>query len=208
MTPPDQQATQPADDPSNGYEAIAHLFASGAVRGSPIGVAAVRRWAATLPHGSDVLDIGCGTGFPISQTLIDCGHHVYGVDASPTMIAAFRQRFPEAPAECASVESSQFFHRQFDGIVAWGLMFLLEPETQRALIPQVARALKPGGRLLFTSPKEVGEWLDNMTRRPSYSLGYDAYRRMIVGAGLEIVGEDLDEGRNYYYLSRATSSDG
>jgi SAM-dependent methyltransferase len=208
VTRPEQQETPLADDPSNGYEAIAHLFASGAVRGSPIGVAAVRRWAVALPHGSDVLDIGCGTGAPVSRTLIECGHHVYGVDASPTMIAAFRQRFPEAPAECAPVESSHFFDRQFDAIVAWGLLFLLQPETQEALIPKVARALKPSGRLLFTAPREVGEWVDIMTHRPSYSLGYATYCKLMADAGLELVGEDLDEGSNYYYLARATSSDG
>lgn len=201
MTHPDQQETPRADDPSNGYEAIAHLFASGAVRGSPIGVTAVRRWALTLPHGSEVLDIGCGTGDPVARTLIECGHRVYGVDASPTMIAAFRERFPTAPAECASVEMSRFFDRQFDAVIAWGLLFLLKPETQQALIPKVARALKPGGGLLFTAPREVGEWVDIMTHRPSYSLGYTAYRKLMADADLELVGEDLDEGGNYYYLA-------
>jgi cyclopropane fatty-acyl-phospholipid synthase-like methyltransferase len=204
----DQQDTHPSDDPSNGYEAVAHLFASGAVRGSPIGVAAVRRWAATLPRGADVLDLGCGTGAPISQTIIALGHRIYGVDASPTMISAFQRRFPDAPAECAPVESSRFFDRPFDAIVAWGLFFLLAPETQAALIPKVARALKPGGRLLFTAPREEGQWIDNMTNRSSYSLGYAAYRKRLADAGLELVGEDLDEGENYYYLARATSSDG
>lgn len=36
---------------------------------------------------------------PISQTLVDEGIAVAGVDASATLISTFRARFPDAPAE-------------------------------------------------------------------------------------------------------------
>jgi 2-polyprenyl-3-methyl-5-hydroxy-6-metoxy-1,4-benzoquinol methylase len=52
------------------------------------------------PQGAIVLDLGCGSGVPISQAIADEGLTVYGVDASPSMIAAFRAWFPEAAAEC------------------------------------------------------------------------------------------------------------
>jgi SAM-dependent methyltransferase len=42
-----------------------------------------------LPAGATVLDLGRGTGVPISQVLIEHGFNVYGVDASASMIAAF-----------------------------------------------------------------------------------------------------------------------
>ena len=88
-------------------------------------------WSQTLPSGARVLDLGCGTGSPISQALIERGFNVYGVDASPMMVAAFRARFPGVPVECAAVEDSDFFSRTFDGVVAWGLFFLLDVEVQR-----------------------------------------------------------------------------
>jgi cyclopropane fatty-acyl-phospholipid synthase-like methyltransferase len=198
--------TVPADR-SNGYEAVAGEFISRRA-GSSVGVATVREWAKTLPPGSAVLDLGCGHGVPISQALVDEGFTVYGVDASPSMIAAFRARFPHAPAECSAVEDSQFFGRTFRGVVAWGLMFLLAADAQAKLIHKVSAALKPGGRFLFTSPHQMCEWSDNLTRQNSISLGSDAYRQIMEAAGLRLVDEAEDEGRNHYYFVRKPDTGG
>lgn len=188
-------------DGSNGYEAVAGEFVS---RRSAIGAATVREWAASLPRGGAVLDLGCGHGVPISQALIEDGFAVHGIDASPTLIAGFQARFPHAPAECNTVENSPFFGRRFDGVVAWGLMFLLSPDTQAALIRKVSRTLTPGGRFLFTSPREACEWSDNLTGRASVSLGSHAYQRLVEIEGLTLVGEGRDEGGNDYYFVAKT----
>jgi 2-polyprenyl-3-methyl-5-hydroxy-6-metoxy-1,4-benzoquinol methylase len=176
--------------------------------GSSVGVATVREWAKPLPPGTAVLDLGCGHGLPISQALVDEGFTVYGVDASPSMIAAFRARFPHARAECSAVEDSQFFGRTFDGVVAWGLIFLLAADAQAKLIHKVSTALKPGGRFLFTSPHQVCQWPDNLTRQNSVSLGSDAYRQTLEAAGLILVYEAEDEGQNHYYFVRKRDSSG
>ena len=138
---------------SNGYEALAAEFM--ARRSRSIGSASVREWARTLTPGGSILDLGCGHGVPISQALIDEGFAVYGVDASPTLIAAFRERFPGTEAVCESIEDSEFFGRTFDGVVAWGLMFLLPPATQSMLVRKASRALNARGTFLFTSPQEA-----------------------------------------------------
>lgn len=146
-----------------------------------------------------MLDLGCGSGFPIAQALIGEGLHVHGIDASPSMVAAFRQRFPKAPVACEAAETSDFFETSFEGIVAIGLIFLLEPEAQRVVIRRVASALKPQGRFLFTAPRQLHAWQDVTTGRPSVSLGADAYRRVLTDAGLEVTDEYVDEGGNHYY---------
>jgi 2-polyprenyl-3-methyl-5-hydroxy-6-metoxy-1,4-benzoquinol methylase len=156
-------------DKSNGYEEAAEVFMLS--RNPRIGAAIVREWSQTLPPGSLVLDLGCGHGVPISQALIEEGFKVYGVDASAKLIAAFRKRFPTAQAECSAVVNSEFFRHKFDGVVAWGLMFLLPANVQGAVIHKVAGALNPGGKLLFTSPKEPVVWRDALTGRESISLG-------------------------------------
>jgi len=61
-----------------------------------------------------------------------------GADASPTLTAKFRERFPTAVVECGPIENSAFFHRTFDAIVSWGLLFLLPPAEQLNLIATVA----------------------------------------------------------------------
>jgi 2-polyprenyl-3-methyl-5-hydroxy-6-metoxy-1,4-benzoquinol methylase len=163
-------------------------------------VATVREWSQTLPLGSSVLDLGCAHGVPISQALIEVGFNVYGVDASAKLIAAFCKRFPQAHAQCSAVEDSEFFRRPFGGVVAWGLMFLLPADVQCAVIRKVARALNPGGKFLFTSPKEIVTWLDALTGRESISLGAESYQRILSAEGLVLVGEKADEGNNHYYL--------
>jgi SAM-dependent methyltransferase len=137
----------------------------------------------------------------ISQVLVDEGFEVYGVDASNRMIEAFRTRLPNAQAECAAVEDSEFFGRTFDGVFAWGLMFLLSADVQVAVIPRIARALKPGGKLLFTAPSHVCAWQDALTGRESVSLGDDRYRQLLKSEGLVLDGGASDEGGNHYYFA-------
>jgi len=188
-------------DRSNGYESVAREFLAG--RGGPrsagIGANAVRNWARTLPPGAAVVDIGCGSGLPITQVLVAEGLNVYGIDAAPTFVQAFRRNFPNTPVACEAVEESTFFERTFDAVLAWGLMFLLTPEDQRRLLTRIAGILTPGGRLLFTSCAEPVVWNDAMTGLESRSLGAEEYRRLLGAAGLSVTAEYEDEGQNHYF---------
>lgn len=185
-------------DQSNGYETIFKNFMSVRSR-SNIGVATVRDWTASLSPSGAVLDVGCGHGVPISESPIDQGFTVYGIDALPNMIAAFRFIFTNTLTECCAIEDSQFFERRFDGVIAWGLMFLLAPDVQANLIHKIALALRPGGRFLFTAPRQACGWPDNLTMQKSVSLGSDAYRKIIDSEGLTLVGETEDERQNHCY---------
>lgn len=188
-------------DRSNGYESVAAEFLSG--RGQPgtkgIGASTVRAWAHSLTPGAAVLDLGCGPGSPMTQVLIEAGLGVHAIDAAPTLVAAFRRRFPDTPVACEAVEESAFFGRAFDAVLAWGLIFLLPSDNQRALIAKVAAALVPGGRFLFTSPPEAIAWKDAMTGLESRSLGATEYRRLLSASGLTVTDEYEDVGENHYY---------
>jgi len=192
------------EDGSNGYEAVAHIYIAGrgtrARVGDSIGAAVVKTWAAAFPPGATVLDLGAGPGEPSTRILQEAGLTTYAVEASPTMVAAFRARFPGVPIEQNTVEASAFFHRTFHGVLAWGLMFLLDPAAQALVIEKVARVLEPQGRFLFTAPRQPVEWLDGMTDRPSQSLGAHTYERLLREAGLTWVADAQDEGENYYYF--------
>jgi SAM-dependent methyltransferase len=149
-----------------------------------------------------VLDLGCGTGIPIALALVAEGLKVYGVDASPAMVTAFRKNLPGVPVACEPAEVSSFFGRSFDGILAWGLIFLLPADSQVTLIRRAAGALRAGGSLLFTAPEPTCSWRDVLTGRTSVSLGGSAYRAHLAAAGLSVVAEYRDEGDNYYFESR------
>jgi len=185
------------DDPANGYDACAEAFMR--ARNPGIGALVMLEWAATLPAGAAVLDVGCGSGVPGCQLLLNARCAVYALDASPRMVTEFRRRFPRVPVECAALEESSFFGRTFAGVVAIGVIFLLPPEEQPRAIARLTQALEPGGKLLFTAPREACTWRDVLTGRESVSLGQAAYEHALRSAGLTLESERYDEGCNYYY---------
>ncbi|WP_246202407.1 class I SAM-dependent methyltransferase [Spirosoma agri] len=184
-------------DKSNGYEDFAASFIS--TRQQAIGASSVRRWAKTLSPKATVLDLGCGTGIPVSKILMDEGMLVYGIDASPTLVQTFHHNFPNTPVTCEAVEDSLFFARQFDAIIAWGLLFLLPMDAQILVLRKAADALSTGGKLLFTAPSQAATWRDMMTSRTSTSLGTQAYKDLLAVWGLRLLEEFDDEGENHYY---------
>jgi len=188
-------------DPSNGYERIAAEFLAGRGRApsTGIGARAVREWASALPHGATVIDVGCGSGIPITRELVNQGFNVYAIDASPSMVSAFRRNFPKTPVACESVQDSLFFIRRFDAVLSWGLMFLLQPEQQHHLIQRFSDILVPGGRLLFTSESKPVVWNDAMTGLESRSLGAEEYTKLLSAVGLSVIREYEDEGENHYF---------
>ncbi len=186
------------EDTSNGYEAVADAFVAARSR-STTGLAIIRQWTASLPAGGSVIDIGCGSGEPVTAALINAGLTVSALDASPALVAAFRRRFPDVEVACEPAERSRFFGRRFDGAVAIGLIFLLPDTAQRDLIGRVAGALRPDGRFLFTAPRQACAWDDVLTGRQSSSLGAEEYGRLLDEAGLDVIAEHVDEGENHYF---------
>lgn len=189
-------------DQSKGYEAVSEEFL--ARRGSRrcttgIGVKEVRKWAGTLARGSSVVDLGCGPGFPITVVLVDEGLRVFGVDAAPSLVAAFERNLPGTPIICEAIQESRLFDRTFDAVLAWGLMFLLQAEDQHRLIQRFAEILVPGGRLLFTAAAKSGVWNDAMTGLESLSLGAEQYRNLLGAVGISVAEEYEDEGENHYF---------
>jgi ArsR family transcriptional regulator len=94
-------------------------------------------------------DLGCGTG-ETSATLAPFVKHVIAVDASAQMLQAARKRlqpFDNVELRRGDLESLPIDDGRLDAAT---LMLVLHyvPEPERAL-SEVARVLKPGGRLIF-----------------------------------------------------------
>ncbi|HTH28317.1 MAG TPA: class I SAM-dependent methyltransferase [Sphingobium sp.] len=184
-------------DHSAGWDAVADQFM--AIR-SDIGTALVRSWARDcLPPSAAILDIGCGSGVPIAQALASDGFTVWGVDASPSLISAYRCHLPDMPAACEPAQDSSFFDRTFVGAVSIGLLFLLSASDQRKLLANVARVLEPDGQFLFSAPREECSWKDTLTGRISISLGAEGYAEHLASLGLTLTQCYSDEGGNNYY---------
>lgn len=184
------------DDSS--WEAIAPWFIKYSSQ-STVGVETINAWADTLPSKASILDIGSGPGSPRSAVLANRGFTLYAVEASPTLANAYQKYFPHAHVVCELVEDSHFFDRIFDGVLAWGLMFLLPADAQQVLICKIAEVLKSNGKFLFTAPAQACTWKDLSTGLQSLSLGTSAYKAALTGAGLKLHADYKDERENHYY---------
>jgi trans-aconitate methyltransferase len=93
--------------------------------------------------GEFILDLGCGDG-QLTQRLASTGVHVLGVDASADMVAAARERGIEA--EQANAELLPFHDATFDAVFSNAALHWVR--DQDAMLTQVHRVLKPGGRFV------------------------------------------------------------
>jgi SAM-dependent methyltransferase len=166
---------------------------------SLIGAHVVARWARELPVGTDVIEIACGGGYPVTRVLVDSGVDLWAIDASPTLLERFRLRFPNVPTQCSLALECDYFGKKFGAAVSIGLLFLLEESEQVAFLRRVSEILVPGGRFLFTAPIEIGTWRDTGTGHECRSLGRARYVQTLENAGFCVIGTHVDEGKNNHY---------
>ena len=99
---------------------------------------------AGVDTGMDVLDVACGTGVLFPDYLKRGVKSVTGIDISPEMAKIAASKFPEVHVVCGDVETYAF-DRQFDAVMIYNAVpHFPDPEN---LIKQMAKLLKPGGRL-------------------------------------------------------------
>ena len=100
-------------------------------------------------RGRRVLDLGCGTG-RLSQALAEQElARVWGVDASPEMLAVAREQVPQSVGlKQGKAEDLPFRDGWFDRVVMWLVAHLVD---RPAAFAEVARVLVPAGRLAVVS---------------------------------------------------------
>lgn len=106
--------------------------------------------------GERILDIGCGCG-QTSLELAEAGASVLGVDVSEPMLAVARQRAAgrDVAFEAADAQEFPFPPASFDAAFSrFGVMFFGDPP---AAFANIARALKPGGRMAFVCWRPIAE---------------------------------------------------
>jgi SAM-dependent methyltransferase len=100
----------------------------------------VLEWLAARP-GERILDLGCGDG-QLTLRVAAAGAEVTGVDASPQMAAAARARGVDVVE--GNAELLPFADRAFDAVFSNAVLHWVRDHD--AMLAQVRRVLKPGGR--------------------------------------------------------------
>ena len=171
------------------------------VRSPDIGVADIRSCLKDVNPNPDVLDLGCGNGFPIALRIFPHAKRYTGVDSSAAMIAEFAENVPGAEAVHASMQDYLAEPDAFDFIFAFGSLFHLQPDDQIKTIAMVARALRPGGMFVFTSGENAGEAVGHVAgvEIPHWSLGERGYADALQPCGLQYLGMHRGEGDSIHF---------
>ena len=167
----------------------------------------IERFAALLPAGGAILDIGCGSGQPIARYLVEQGFDVVGVDSSPTLIARCRARFPGQEWIHADMRTLAL-DRTFQGLIAWDSFFHLPHAQQRAMFPVFQAHAAPGALLLLTTGPAHGEAIGSYQGEPLYhaSLSGAEYRELLHAHGFGVIAqatEDASCGGHTVWLAQS-----
>lgn len=148
----------------------------------------LRELSRRLPPGGSVLDLGCGSGFPIANYFAERHYDVTGIDASAPLIDICRSRMPDQTWIVGDFRKLAL-QETFNGIIAWHSFFHLKPEDQRAMFPVFAAHAAPGATLLFTSGPsacvEIGEWQGEKLYHAS--LDAKEYRALLNQNGFDVI---------------------
>lgn len=112
-------------------------------------------------HAEDeVLDMGCGTGrftIPLAERV----KSVSGLDLSPMMLATARKKLADRGLEADLREGDMaalpFADASFDVVVSMLALMHIPREDRQQVFREVARVLRPGGRLLIGVKNSVFE---------------------------------------------------
>jgi len=118
------------------------------LRALPLDLAAIR-------PGERVLDVGCGTGDLTLAAAARVGPsgRVYGIDASPEMIALARRkarrRGQAVQFALQPVEALTFAGESFDVVLSSLMMHHLPGDLKRRALAEIRRVLRPGRRVVI-----------------------------------------------------------
>ncbi|MCP9929230.1 class I SAM-dependent methyltransferase [Cyanobium sp. AMD-g] len=131
------------------YNAIVKDWDSARESLLPYEVPFLERLTQQLPKPAKVLDLGCGTGRPVAEFLLQKGMAVTGIDQAENLLALAKERFPAGRWRQAEMETFEP-DETYDGAVIWDSLFHIPREHHEPILSRVLGSLRQGSRLILT----------------------------------------------------------
>ena len=186
----------------SGYDRIAHRY----MEWSDLKPSAVRTWFLKevldrLWPGSDVLELGCGSGLPVAKALAE-SHHYVGVDISAVQLELAREQVPGATFLKGDFTTMDWPETSFDAVVSFYSFNHVPVGEQEPTIRRIFGWLRPGGYLCasLTGGHEFEEVEQDWLGVPMFFAGVPLQtdERMLRDAGFELelseVREEEEDG--------------
>lgn len=161
----------------------------------------------------DILDIGCGYGWFEQFALANGATSIVGIEPTEEALVTARAwlRDDRATFQVAGATSVPFPADAFDLAVMWEVLEHLPKHSEPAAFAEVARVLRPGGRLFLSTPHAAP--LAVVTDPARWLIGHRHYtleqvREFAARAGFEVVRLELHGGAweivhmNVLYVSK------
>ena len=192
---------------ADGYDAIAETYRDWADAVAWPRLEWLALLDAELAVGSDVLELGCGPGVPVSRQLAE-RHRVTAVDLSPRQVELARVSVPGATVLQGDALALELPEASFDAVVSLYMTGHVPRDEQFELIRRIASWLRPGGWLLMTLTRggRDGGVEDDWLGAPMFFAGEDPETNLdrLRAGGFELVRAELvpqlEFGREVQFL--------
>lgn len=146
-----------------------------------------------------ILDFGCGVG-NLARALTDRipGAAITGCDTSADSLAVARTRAPGLAFSHLPGAVLPFEAGSFDAVTAACVFHHIEPDDRPAWMRELARVLRPGGRLLLFEHNPYNPLTRRVVRNVSFDAGVSLLTRRAAHALVRAAG--LRVARSYYYF--------
>jgi ubiquinone/menaquinone biosynthesis C-methylase UbiE len=174
-----------------GYDRIADRYAEWA---SSVHITTYNKYKRflfeALPPLAEVLELGCGSGIPITQELAK-HFTVTGVDISSNTIALARQNVPDAKFIHSDMTKLDFSSERFDAVLAFYSIIHVPRKEQPVLLRKISSWLRPGGLFIATMGTRSADivFYQDWLGVPMYWSTFDAAvnKRLVEDSGLKII---------------------
>ena len=152
-------------------------------------------FAARLPDGARVLDIGCGAGVPSTAELAR-RFRVTGVDISARQLDAARGNVPSGTFIHGDIASMDFPDGSWDGVAAFYSISHIPRHEHELLFRRIMRWLAPEGLFLATlGAVAISDWSGPWLGVPMFFSSHEAEtnRRLLRDAGFTLLVDEVIE---------------